>query len=88
VREALCIVLTLFSLVLLLHVVFSWIPRPPEPILPLVRGVRRIMDPLLGPLRRILPPVPLGGVAIDLSVLIIFVLIWVLRANFACSGVL
>ena len=83
-REALCVLLTAGWILLIVHVVFSWIPRPPEPLLPVVRGVRRVVDPLLSPLRRVLPPVPLGGIALDLSIIVLFVLIAVLRANFGC----
>ena len=40
--------------------------------------------PVLEPLRRIVPPIGAGGVGIDLSVAIAFVILWVLR-NVVCS---
>ena len=85
-RDALCVVLTLAFYLLIMHVIFSWVPRPPEPIAPLVRFVRRVVDPVLSPLRRILPPLPLGGVSLDLSVLVAFILIALLRNAARCHG--
>ena len=82
-----CAVLTLALILLVVHIVFSWIPRPPEPIMPFVRLVRRIVDPVLMPLRRLLPPVSVGPrVAFDLSTLVVFVLISLLQANFGCGS--
>lgn len=74
-----CWLLTLYWLVLLAHVVFSWVPRPPEPILPLVRGVRALVEPLAAPLRRVIPPLQLGGVGLDLSILILFFAVILIR---------
>ena len=74
VRGILCLLLWIYWMVLLAHVVFSWVPRPPEPLLPFVRGVRRLVDPVAEPLRRTIPGVPLGGsgVRLDLSILVLF----------------
>ena len=76
----LCWLLTLYWLVLLAHVVFSWVPRPPEPIVPLVRGVRALVEPVAAPLRRAIPPLQLGGMGLDLSILILFFAVILLRA--------
>jgi YggT family protein len=35
----------------------------------------RIVDPVLRPVRRIIPPAQIGGVGIDLSVLVLFLVI-------------
>lgn len=67
-----CVLLQIYWFVLLLHVIFSWVPRPPEPIMPFVVGVRRMVEPLAAPMRRILPPLRLGGIALDLSILVLF----------------
>jgi YggT family protein len=66
------LLLEVFWWVLLLHVIFSWVPRPPEPIVPFVLGVRRVVEPVAAPLRRVLPPLRIGGVALDLSILVLF----------------
>lgn len=78
--------LTVFWFILLLHVIFSWIPRPPEPIVPFVIGVRRIVEPLAAPLRRVIPPLRLGGVALDLSIIVLFLALMILRSVVASRG--
>jgi YggT family protein len=80
VREVLCLLLQIYWFVLLLHVIFSWVPRPPEPIVPFVLGVRRLVEPVAAPLRRVIPPLRLGGVALDLSILILFFGVIILRS--------
>jgi YggT family protein len=72
VRQALCFGLTLAQFVLLLHVIFSWVPRPPDPLMPFVLGVRRLVEPVAAPIRRALPPLRIGGIGLDLSILILF----------------
>jgi YggT family protein len=66
--------------VLLAHVIFSWVPRPPEPIMPFVLGVRRLVDPVAAPLRRVIPPLRIGGIALDLSIIILFIGVAILRS--------
>lgn len=68
----LVMLLQIYVFVLLAHVIFSWVPRPPEPIMPFVLGVRRVVEPVLGPLRKRIPPLRLGGIAFDVSILIVF----------------
>lgn len=74
-----CLLLQVYWFVLLLHVIFSWVPRPPEPIMPFVLGIRRIVDPVAAPLRKIIPPLRLGGVGLDLSILVLFFGVIILR---------
>ncbi len=72
VGQTLGLLLDLYWVVLLAHVIFSWIPRTPEPLVPLQLGVRRLVDPVLAPLRKVIPPLRIGGVALDLSILVLF----------------
>jgi YggT family protein len=78
----LCVALTLYSLILLIRVVLSWIElagvRPPATG-PLRSGYELLFDvtdPVLIPLRRIVPP---AG-PLDLSVLVAFIIIFVLQS--------
>jgi YggT family protein len=80
VRELVCWALQIYWFVLLLHVIFSWVPRPPEPIVPFVLGVRRLVEPLAAPLRRMIPPLRIGGVGLDLSIIVLFVGLFILRS--------
>lgn len=73
-RTILCYLLQAYFVVLIAYVILSWVPRPPQPIMPLVRGLSVLVDPLLRPLRRVIPPLQLGGsgVGLDLSILVLF----------------
>lgn len=71
----LVVLLQLYAFVLLARVLLSWVPQLPEPLLPLARGIAAITDPVLAPLRRVLPPLRIGAVALDLSVIVAFFVI-------------
>ena len=60
-----------FMGLLLLEVVFSWV----NPYAPLAPFVRALNDPLLRPIRRVVPPI--GG--IDFSVLVAFLLLQIVQ---------
>jgi YggT family protein len=63
----------LYTLVMLAYVIFSWVPRPPEPLLPIRHGSAAVVDPLLRPLRRVIPALRIGGIALDLSIIVLFI---------------
>lgn len=75
-----------YRLVLIAYVIIAWVPRMPEPLQPVAAVVRRLVDPVLAPLRRVLPPLRLGGVALDLSILVLFFAVSILEAVFALRG--
>ena len=58
----------------------SW--RPTGPMLVIAEAVYTATDPPLRALRKVIPPLRLGSVSIDLSFLVLFLLISVLRAIF------
>jgi YggT family protein len=74
------LLLQIFLIVLLAHVIFSWVPRPPEPLMPFVLGVRRVVEPVAAPIRRVIPPLRLGGIALDLSIILLFIIVRVLMS--------
>ncbi|MBQ90937.1 MAG: hypothetical protein CL441_05870 [Acidimicrobiaceae bacterium] len=68
-----CTLLTLYFWVLLLRVISSWFPISPQGTASTVVGFLYVVtDPVLVPLRRILPPVRMGAVGLDLSPLVAF----------------
>lgn len=81
-QQILCAVITIYFVILLIRIVLSWVPAVPDPVQPLARGVRAVTDPLLVPLRGVIPPVQLGAAALDLSPLVIFFVIAILRSLF------
>jgi YggT family protein len=60
-----------FMGLLIIEVIFSWV-NPHAPLAPFVRA---LTDPLLRPLRRVIPPV--GG--LDLTVLVAFILLQIVK---------
>lgn len=71
-----CQILNLFTLALLAWIVLSWIRVPYDhPIGKVHRFLDRMIMPIVLPLRRVIPPLNLGGVSLDLSVLLIFIVI-------------
>ncbi len=82
-----CILLDLYYFVLIARVLLSFVPRPPEPLLPVIRGVRALTDPVLEPLRRVLPPGRFGGgLALDFSPILLFLAISLLRGVLCRPG--
>lgn len=70
--------LRIYLFVLFAYVILSFVPRPPEPLMPAVRVVRGLVDPILGPIRQRLSPVRIGGIALDLSIILLFIGVQVL----------
>jgi YggT family protein len=67
-----CWVLQVYVLVLFARIILSWFPMNPGSALAGIHDfLRRLTDPVLEPLRKLLPPIGAGGVAIDLSPLIV-----------------
>lgn len=79
ILRVLCIALDLYYVILLVRIILSWVPSLPEPVQPVARAVRAVTDPVLAPLRGLIPPVRIGAGALDLSPLILFFGIIILR---------
>lgn len=78
IGATLCWLVSAFQLIVLAYVILSWVPRPPEPIMPLVRGIQRAVEPVAAPLRKVIPPLRLGGANLDLSILALFFILYLL----------
>jgi YggT family protein len=80
-----CLVLYLYVLILLAAMVLSWFPLEPGSPMASVSGfLWRLTEPLLGPIRRTIPPVRLGAMGLDLSPFILIVGIRIIQL-FVCS---
>jgi len=81
VGQVLATVLWLYILVLLARFAFDlvqmfskdWTPK--GPILVVAEAIYTLTDPPLNALRRIIPPIRLGGVALDLSFIVLLILL-------------
>ncbi len=79
-------IVAVYIVIMVAYAVSSWLPREPGSVITRIYGVLALAcEPVLRPVRRMIPPVRTGGGAIDLSVLIVtlglFVLYGVLRVS-------
>jgi YggT family protein len=66
--------LQLYLLALLARIILSWFPiRDSGPMASVVRFLYAITEPVLAPLRAVLPPVRMGAMALDLSPLVLLI---------------
>lgn len=83
--DIVCIVLTIFWILLLIRVIVSWAYmfgfRPPMdgPIRKILDLLQALTEPVLRPLRQLIPPVRAGAMGFDLSILVAFVILIVLQ---------
>ena len=83
-REVLTYVLTIYLVVLIGRMIFSWVQafardwRPTGILLVIAEGIFTITDPPLRFLRRFIPTVRLGMMALDLSFMVLFIVILIL----------
>jgi len=67
-----CLVLNLYLIALFGRIILSWFPVAPESVMAQIFAfLYTITEPVLGPIRRLLPPVGVGGMGLDLSPIIV-----------------
>ncbi|BAJ27940.1 YggT family protein [Kitasatospora saccharophila] len=77
-------VLTVFLLILLFRLVMDWVFqfarswRPGKTMVVVLEATYTVTDPPLKLLRRFIPPLRLGGVALDLSFFVLMIIVYVL----------
>lgn len=80
------LVLYCYFLVLMARLIVEWIQtfarnwRPKGPLLVVLEVVYSLTDPPIKALRKVIPPLRLGGVALDLSFMVLLFAIWLLMA--------
>lgn len=75
------LVIELYVVVIFARIILSWFPVTPGTALASVSGfVYSITEPVLGPVRRVLPPLSLGNVGFDLSPIIVLIGLQVLAS--------
>ncbi|MEW6554974.1 MAG: YggT family protein [Actinomycetota bacterium] len=81
-------ILLVYLVVVFARIVIGWLPvKWPPPLRPVVVFIYDITEPLLSPLRRVIPIVPLsGGVGLDFSPMVLMLAIgflqWLVREVF------
>ena len=83
-REVLTYVLTIYLVVLIGRMIFSWVQvfardwHPTGILLVIAESIFTITDPPLKLLRRFIPTIRLGMMALDLSFMVLFIVILIL----------
>jgi YggT family protein len=68
-----------YIVVLFVRIICTWFPTDPWSGLGrFARALGRVTDPVLAPIRRLLPPLRLGAGAIDLSPIVLLIVLEVL----------
>lgn len=71
--------LQLYIIVIFVRVILSWFPISPEsPIASVYRFVYAVTEPVLGPIRRVMPGVGVGGMGLDFSPIIVLLLLQII----------
>ena len=74
--EQICTLLNLYSLLIFVRVLMSWVRvTPGTAVASIYSVVFNLTEPALGPLRRAIPPVRMGMAALDLSPIIVIVVV-------------
>jgi YggT family protein len=86
VGEILTVILWIFLLFLIFRLIMDYVfmfarsYEPKGPMLVALEATYSITDPPLKLLRRYIPPLRFGGIALDLSFLVLFVIVYLLIA--------
>ena len=68
-----CYAIYLYMLIVLVRILMSWVPPTPGTTYAQIFEVfDRLTEPVLGPIRAMLPPVRMGVAALDLSPIVVF----------------
>lgn len=72
--ELVCTIGRLYIFVIFARIILSWFPMSPGSALTSIHDMlRAVTEPVMGPLRRALPPVRMGGMALDLSPIVVLI---------------
>ena len=81
----LCTLAQLYMLALFLRIVLSWFPISPGGAMAgIFSFLYTITEPVLGPVRRMLPPVGMGGMGLDLSPIIVLLVLQLVVFRIVC----
>ncbi|HJQ93138.1 MAG TPA: YggT family protein [Candidatus Thermoplasmatota archaeon] len=67
-----CRLIQAYIIILFARIILSWFPIEPGGGMSTVYGfLYTLTEPVLGPIRRIIPPIGMGGMGLDLSPMIV-----------------
>jgi YggT family protein len=74
VRALIYYILQAYIIIIFARVILSWFPiTPGTPVASVARVLYSVTEPVLGPIRRVLPPLRMGGMGLDLSPIIVLI---------------
>jgi len=83
VKSVFCAALNIYLLILIARAILSWFPmRPDSGLASIQRVLIQLTEPVVAPLRRVIPPAGM----FDLSFLVVFVIIVVIHSALGCLG--
>ena len=69
-----CRLLQAYLIILFARIIISWFPIQPGGGMSSVYGfLYSLTEPVLGPIRRVIPPIGMGGMGLDLSPMIVWI---------------
>jgi YggT family protein len=87
VLQIICIALFVYWIILFARIILSWFPPPVGGIgRTLYDVIYNLTEPILGLVRGLLPPIRMGTMGLDLSPIIVFIALGILRRAL-CGGV-
>ena len=82
IQTLICRLLAAYLIIMFARIILSWFPVEPGSGLASVYGfLYALTEPVLGPIRRVIPPMGMGGMGLDLSPLVVFFGISILRGT-------
>ncbi len=77
-----CLLLQLYLFALFGRIILSWFPiSPGSAMAPVFSFLYSVTEPILGPIRRMLPPLRMGGMGLDLSPIVVIFLFQIITAS-------
>jgi YggT family protein len=74
VTSIVCLLIQVYLFVVLIRILMSWVPPTPGTTYQSVYDAfDRVTEPVLAPIRAVIPPVRLGVTQLDLSPIVVFV---------------
>jgi YggT family protein len=70
------LIVEIYLFILIARIILSWFPTAAgTPLAHVTRALATVTDPVLGLVRKVLPPLTVGGMGIDLSPIIVCVVL-------------